>query len=134
MNDNLPAPGEPLEPEIGGDMDLGGLLGGLDLGALMGAASEMQQQFADAQERLAETVVEGSAGGGLVRVEITGDFTFQSVSISPEVIDPDDASMLEDLVLAALRDAASKASALAADATGMGDMGALGDIGKLFGG
>ena len=117
MNDNLPAPGEPLEPEIGGDMDLGGLLGGLDLGALMGAASEMQQQFADAQERLAETVVEGSAGGGLVRVEITGDFTFQSVSISPEVIDPDDASMLEDLVLAALRDAASKASALSCPLT-----------------
>lgn len=125
----------PLHPEVAGDsgdaLDLGSLLGGLDLNALMGAAADVQQQLAQAQQLLAETVVEGTAGGGLVRVEVTGDLAFQRVVIAPDAVDLEDLSMLEDLVLAALRDAATKVSALGEQAGGMGG---LGDLGSLFGG
>lgn len=125
----LAVPGAQLGGE--GGLDLGNLLGGLDLDALMGAAAGMQQQLARAQQLLAETVVEGTAGGGLVRIEVTGDLTFRRVTISPDAVDADDLSMLEDLVLAALRDAATKVAELGEQA---GDMGDLGEFGSLFGG
>lgn len=134
----------PLQPEIArgagdapgsdaseGGFDLGSLLGGLDLDALMGAAAGVQEQLAQAQQLLAETVVEGTSGGGLVRVEVTGDLSFRRVAIAPGAVDPDDLSMLEDLVLAALRDAATKVAALGEQAGGMGG---FGDFGSLFGG
>lgn len=113
-------------------------LAGLDLGALLGAAQDMQAQMQQSQDELAATVVEGSAGGGLVTVAITGGFEFQSVSIDPDAVNPDDPSELEDLVLAALRDASSKIAALQASANplaGLGDsLGGLGGLGGLLGG
>lgn len=131
-------PGEPDEPEHE-PIDLGGLLGGMDIGSLIGAAQSMQEQFAEAQARLAETVVEGNAGGGVVRISSTGDGRFTEVHISPDAFDPDDPSMLEDLVLAALHDVAVQVSALQnADSPlgGDGGLGALGlgDLGGLLGG
>lgn len=128
---------DPSTPELV-DPDDGGLptgLGGLDLGALMGAAQNMQAQMAEDQARIAATVVDGNAGGGAVTVSVTGAFEFQKVTISPDAVDPDDHSMLEDLVLAALRDAATKVAALQAQANplaGLGD--SLGGLGGLFGG
>ena len=82
--------------------DLGGLLGGLDLGTLLGAAQSMQQQMVEAQAALAETVVEGRPAVAWSRSRSTGDFRFRSVHIAPDAVDPDDPTMLEDLVLAAL--------------------------------
>jgi DNA-binding YbaB/EbfC family protein len=107
-------------------------LGGLDLGSLLGMAQDMQAQMAESHDRVAATIVEGGAGGGAVVVAVTGAYEFQSVTIRPDAVDPDDHSMLEDLVLAALRDAASKVAALQADANplaGLGD-----SFGGLFGG
>jgi len=131
-------PGEPEEPNHD-PTDLGGLLGGLDIGSLIGAAQSMQEQFAEAQARLAETIVEGKAGGGVVRISSTGDGRFTEVHISPDAFDPDDPSMLEDLVLAALHDVAEQVSGLQNAGSPLGDDGGLGalglgDLGGLLGG
>lgn len=109
-------------------------LGGLDLGSLLGAAQNMQAQMLESQERITSTTVEGQAGGGAVTVSVTGGFEFQSVTIGPDAVDPDDHSMLEDLVLAALRDAVAKVNALQAEANPLAGLGDLGGLGGLFGG
>jgi len=120
---------EPVQPV---DDGLPAGLGGLDLGALMGAAQNMQAQMAESQQRIAATVVDGHAGGGAVSISVTGAFEFRSVTIGPDAVDPDDHSMLEDLILAALRDAVAKVNALQAEAN---PLGALGEgLGGLFGG
>jgi DNA-binding YbaB/EbfC family protein len=98
-----------------------------DFGSLLGKAQEMMQASAQA----ADEVVEGVAGGGAVRVAVNGRFEFQSVTISPDAVDPDDVSMLEDLVLAALNDASSKIASRQQQALGGLD---LGQLGGLFGG
>jgi DNA-binding YbaB/EbfC family protein len=72
----------------------------------MQQAQKMQQQLAEAQAELAETEVTGTAGGGLVTVTITGTGEFTAVKIDPKAVDPDDVETLEDLVLAALHNAA----------------------------
>ena len=78
----------------------------------------MQQQLLDAQARAAEQVVEGQAGGGVVRIRVTGGFDFQQVTIDPSVVDPADVEMLQDLVLAAMRDALAKINDLNQEAMG----------------
>lgn len=105
--------------------------GGFDLGGLLEQAQAMQQQMAEAQEAQANTVVEGTSGGGIVAVEMTGAGEFRSVSIKPEAIADGDAEMLEDLVLAALRDAAAKVMEIQQESMGDFDMP---DIGGLLGG
>jgi DNA-binding YbaB/EbfC family protein len=108
--------------------DLGALLGGggLDLGSLMEQAGQMQQQMAEAQAAAAGTILEGAAGGGAVKVTVTGTGEFRSVHIDPGAVDPDDVAMLEDLVLAALHDATARIQELQA--------GAMGGLGDLLGG
>jgi nucleoid-associated protein EbfC len=81
-----------------------------DMGALLAQAQAMQERLLAAQAEAAEVVVEGQAGGGAVRVSVTGDMRFTAVHIDPNAIDPDDASLLEDLVLAACNDAVERAS------------------------
>jgi DNA-binding YbaB/EbfC family protein len=93
--------------------------------ALFQQASQMQQQMAAAQEEAAATTVEGVAGGGVVRVEVNGAMEFRSITISPEAVDPDDVSMLEDLVLAAVRDAVEQVHELQAGSLGGMDLGGL---------
>ena len=73
---------------------------------LMKQAQKMQEQLMEAQAAAAEQVVEGQAGGGVVKVAVTGGMAFQSVHIDPDAVDPDDVAMLEDLVLAAIHNAA----------------------------
>lgn len=68
-------------------------------------AQQMQQQMLRVQEDLAATIVEGSAGGGVVRARVTGKQELVSVVIDPAAIDPADADMLQDLVVAAVNDA-----------------------------
>jgi DNA-binding YbaB/EbfC family protein len=82
---------------------------------LMRQMQKMQERLARAQEQLNNTSVEGSAGGGAVTVAVTGSLRVQSVKIAPEVVDPSDVEMLEDLVTAALNEALEKAQALQAE-------------------
>ncbi|HEX9994737.1 MAG TPA: YbaB/EbfC family nucleoid-associated protein [Acidimicrobiales bacterium] len=104
-----------------------------DLGALMRQAQAMQEQLVAAQARAAETEVEGQAGGGVVRVRVTGGMEFRSVTIDPQAVDPDDVELLQDLVLAALHDAMAKVGELQQGAMGGLDLGGL-DLGGLLGG
>ena len=95
---------------------------------LMKQAQKMQQQLMEAQAQLAETEVEGSAGGDLVKATVTGSGEVLRISIDPKAVDPDDVESLEDLVVAAIRDAAGKAQEL--QSTTMGPLaGGLGGLG-----
>ena len=96
-----------------------------DLGGLLAQAQEMQEQLLAAQAEAAATVVEGQAGGGAVRVQVNGQYDFSSVAIEPGAVDPDDVEMLQDLVLAALRDASTKVAALQEGAIDLPDLGGL---------
>ncbi|MFI5892997.1 YbaB/EbfC family nucleoid-associated protein [Actinoplanes sp. NPDC051513] len=75
---------------------------------IMKQAQKMQEQVAQAQAELADAEVTGSAGGGLVSVVMTGLGEVKSVRIDPKAVDPDDVETLEDLVLAAVRNAAEE--------------------------
>ena len=95
---------------------------------LMKQAQKMQEQLMEAQAAAAEQVVEGQAGGGVVKVAVTGGMEFQSVHIEPDAVDPDDVGMLEDLVLAAIHDAVAKVNELSQQAMGGLDLGGLGGL------
>lgn len=81
-------------------------------------AQELQAKLAKAQEELAEATVEASSGGGAVKVTINGQQKILSVKISPEAINPEDAELLEDLVLTAVSEAIAKSQELAAERLG----------------
>jgi DNA-binding YbaB/EbfC family protein len=98
---------------------LGG--GGLDLNALMQQAQQMQQQVAAAQDKLAETVVEGTVAGGAVKVKVSGVGELVGLEIRQGEFDGNDPDDLEDLasvIVAAYRDAKTQADAMAQDALG----------------
>ena len=78
-------------------------------------AQELQARLAKAQQELAEATVEATAGGGAVTVTVTGQQQVKSIKIAPEAITPDDAEMLEDLVLAAINEGITKSQELAAE-------------------
>ena len=86
-----------------------GGFGGGNMQAMMRQAQKMQQDAMKAKEELENTIYEGSASGGMVKVEITGAFEMQSIKINPAVVDADDVEMLEDLIVAAFNDAKNKA-------------------------
>ncbi|MEK3806627.1 MULTISPECIES: YbaB/EbfC family nucleoid-associated protein [unclassified Metabacillus] len=75
---------------------------------MMKQMQKMQKDMAKAQEELVTKTIEGSAGGGMVTVTINGNKEVTDVNIKPEVVDPDDIEMLQDLVLAATNDALKK--------------------------
>lgn len=79
---------------------------------------QMQNRMMKIQQELEETVVEGTAGGGVVKVEVNGQRAMQSIKIDPSAVDPEDVEMLEDLVVAAVQDAMERASKLAEDKMG----------------
>ncbi|MBA9029368.1 hypothetical protein HNP81_004741 [Peribacillus huizhouensis] len=79
---------------------------------MMKQMQKMQKKMAEAQEELGEKKIEGTAGGGMVTVVVTGHKEIVDVTIKPEVVDPDDIEMLQDLVLAATNDALKKADEL----------------------
>jgi len=84
----------------------------------MRQAQELQEKLAKAQQELSNTTVEASSGGGAVTVTINGQQQIQSVKISPEAINPDDAELLEDLVLTAINEAIAKSQQLATERLG----------------
>jgi DNA-binding YbaB/EbfC family protein len=96
---------------------------------LMAQLAQMQEKLAKAQEDIKSALVEGTSGGGAVKVEISGEYEIKSLKIEPEVIDPDDAGMLEDLVIAAMNEALNKVQALHAEPlAGMPGLGGLGGM------
>jgi len=107
---------------------------GFDPQSLLAQALEMQQRLVQAQEEAASQTIEGSAGGGKVKVLMTGTGEVTSVRIDPSVVDPAEVDLLEDLVVAALRDAANRVAELAEQRLGLGGLGGgLGQLGDLFG-
>lgn len=95
-----------------------GLPGGSKGGGLAGQLQAMQQQMVEAQEALGDKTVEVSAGGGAITVVMTGHQKLQSITIDPEVVDPEDVEMLQDLILAAINEAVEASQNLAADELG----------------
>lgn len=101
---------------------------------MMRQVQKMQAEMAAAQEALASEVVEASVGGGMVKATVSGTGELQSVSISPDVVDPDDVEMLEDLVTAAVVEAMRMAQEKAAERMGGLTAGLdLGGLGGLLG-
>jgi DNA-binding YbaB/EbfC family protein len=113
--------------------------GGFDMNALLQQAQQLQEQLQSAQARLADATVEGEVGGGAVRVTLTGVGDLQAVTIRPGTVDGDDEGDLADLgdlIVAAFRDAKSKADALAAESMGplAGGLGGPGETAPGIGG
>ena len=75
-----------------------------NIGALLQQAQKMQQDMLAAQEKLKDERVEASAGGGMVKVVMTGDLRVESLVIDPDAVDPEDVEMLQDMVLAAVNE------------------------------
>jgi DNA-binding YbaB/EbfC family protein len=96
-----------------------------NMNQLLKQAQKMQQDMLAAQEALKDETVEATAGGGMVKVVVTGDLALKSIVISPEAIDPDDPDMLSDLVLAAVNEGLRAAQEMAASKLG-GITGGLG--------
>jgi nucleoid-associated protein EbfC len=95
----------------------GGGGGGLNPN-MMKQVAQLGQQLQKAQEELQTATAEGTAGGGAVKAVVTGGMKLQSIKIDPEVVDPEDVEMLEDLILAAITEAMDNAQALQQQALG----------------
>lgn len=91
-----------------------GMPGGMK-GGLAGQLQAMQQQMLDAQDSLGDQTVEVSVGGGVVTVVMSGHQKLQSIKIDPDVIDPDDAEMLQDLIVSAINQAVDSSQKLASE-------------------
>ncbi len=91
---------------------------GMDFSSLLAQAQEMQSKMVEAQQAQAEMSLQGSAASGKVLVEVNGVGEFQNVVIDPELVASEDASMLSDLVLTAIKDATSKVAEVQAEALG----------------
>lgn len=92
--------------------------GGFDMNALLQQAQQMQEQMMSAQQELADSTVVGTVGDGLVTVTVTGTGDLVGVSIKKGSFDPEDTEDLEDLIVAAYRDAKAQADALAGQKLG----------------
>ncbi len=91
----------------------GGMGGMGGMGDLVRHAQKMQEKMLQVQEDLKQRVVEASAGGGMVTVQVNGAQEILSLKINPEVVDPADVEMLQDTVLAAVKQGLQKAKELA---------------------
>jgi DNA-binding YbaB/EbfC family protein len=79
---------------------------------------QMQNRIAKIQQELADTVIEGTAGGGVVTVQVNGAKEFLGIKIDPSAVDPDDVELLEDVITVAVKDAMSKAQATSEEKLG----------------
>ena len=85
---------------------------------MMKQMQEMQKQMVKMQEELENATVESTAGGGVVRVVVTGKMKIESIVIDPEVVASDDVEMLQDLIIAAINEGLEKAQQMASDRMG----------------
>ena len=104
-----------------------GGFGGNNMQALMKQAQKMQEEALRAQEEVDEAEFEGSSGGGKVVVKVSGKKDILAVKLDKIVVDPDDVEMLEDLIVAALKDAGDKADKFKEE-----KLGGLGSLGGLI--
>jgi DNA-binding YbaB/EbfC family protein len=107
----------------------GGFGGQPNMQQLMKQAQRMQQQLAEAQAELAATEVTGTAGGGLVTATVLGSGELTGIAIDPKAVDPEDVETLQDLIVAAVRDAHRAAGELAQQK--MGPLAGAADLGGL---
>jgi len=84
----------------------------MNMQAMMKQAEQVKRQMEKAKEDLANTLVESSAGGGMVTVEMSGAYELLNLKINPEAVDPDDVEMVEDLVIAAINEAIDQVTKL----------------------
>lgn len=104
-----------------------------DMSQLLAQAQEMQAKLQQAQQEILATEVTGTAGNNLVSVTMTGGGEVTSVSIDPQVVDPEDVDTLQDLVTGAFRDAHEKAGNLAAEKMGPLSQGGGDPFGGMLG-
>lgn len=110
-----------------GRQNFGGFGGGANMQQLMRQAQKLQQQMTEAQEALDAKEYEAASGGGMVYVKVSGKRELTSITINPQVVDPDDIDMLQDLIMAAVNEALRKGEeareeAMGKMAPGMGGM------------
>lgn len=98
-------------------------MGGMNMNNLMKQAQKMQKQMEETQAALADKTLEMTSGGGAVKIVITGKKEIQSIKLDPEVVDPEDVEMLEDLILSAVNEAIRQAEEMYS-----------GEMGKITGG
>jgi nucleoid-associated protein EbfC len=92
----------------------GGFGGGMGGGGMLGQIQKLQQDMAKAQEALADETIEVSAGGGAISIVVTGNQRIRSIKLQPEVVDPTDVEMLQDLLVAAVNEAIERSQTHAA--------------------
>ena len=95
-----------------------GGFGGMNINNLMKEAKKMQADMQKSQEELAVKEFDASAGGGAITVKVTGEKTIKEIKIKPEVVDPDDVEMLEDLIITCVNEALRKVDSAQADSLG----------------
>ena len=91
-----------------------GGMGGMNMQNLMKQAQKMQRQMEEVQASLDDKTLETTSGGGAVKIVINGKKIIKSITIDPEVVDPDDVEMLEDLILTAVNEAVRQADEMSA--------------------
>ncbi len=96
----------------------GASLPGMGGGGGANPLAAAQEMLAKAQQELATAAVEGSAGGGAVKIQMSGEQKVMGITIQPDVVDPEDVEMLQDLIMAAIADATEKANELQAKSFG----------------
>jgi len=99
-------------------------------GNMMAQMQQMQQQMAETQEKLADEVITVTAGGGAISIEVTGQQRVKSIKLNPELLDPDDVEMLQDMLVAGINTAIEQSQAMAAEKMEgiTGNMGGLNDM------
>ncbi len=99
-----------------------------NMNQMLKQVQKMQQEMAAAQEALKDEIVEAAAGGGMVKVKVSGEMELKAIEIDPAAVDPEDVEMLQDMVLAAVNEGMRAAQELAARKLG-GIAGGLGNLG-----
>jgi DNA-binding YbaB/EbfC family protein len=102
-----------------------------NMGQMMKQVQQMQAEMAKAQQQLKNEVVEASAGGGMVKVKVSGDLELKELVIDPEAVDPEDVELLQDMVQAAVNEGFRSAQELAANKMGAATGGLAGGLGGL---
>ena len=103
-----------------------GGFGGMNLGNLMKEAKKMQADMEKSQAELAVKEFEASSGGGAITVKVSGEKTIKEIKIKPEVVDPDDVEMLEDLILTCINEALRQVDSAQAQSLGKYNIPGLG--------
>lgn len=85
-----------------------GGFGGMNINSLMKEAKKMQSEMQKSQEELAGKEFDATAGGGAISVKVTGEKVIKEIKIKPDVVDPEDVEMLEDLILTCVNEALKK--------------------------